>query len=249
VISLSPEELAREFWAGTNLQDTFPRNIEQAIALKLPLGLVKLPLLTIGAVRRWLEKRQILIPVSTDPCDLLGCLLAYRGYGFIFVSGSDGPAEQRFTIAHEVAHFLVDYLWPRRQVIQALGEDITEVLDGLRPATPAERAAAILSHLRLGAHLHVLPRPGTDEDQDSVVASAENRADRLALELVAPQKYIRSFLQNLFAHQAINPHDARAALVAHFGLPAYAFDAVTRRMKRYRPTSFLAEVRQAIGKQ
>jgi hypothetical protein len=176
-------------------------------------------------------------------------LLAYRGHGFIFVSGSDGPEEQRLTIAHEVAHFLVDYLWPRRQVIQTLGERITDVLDGLRKATPAERAAAILSHVRLGAHLHVLPRSGIDEDQDSVVASAENRADWLALELVAPRKCILSFLQNLSAREAVDPQEVRIALAAYFGLPAYAFDAVTRGMSRYRPISFLADVREVIGKQ
>ena len=188
----SPEILAHEFWVGTGLQDTFPRNIERAIAMKLPLALVKLPQLNTKVIGQWLEQRRIITPLAPlrgrravrpfplDQRDLLGGLIAYRGYGLIFICGSDDPEEQRLTVAHEVAHFLVDYLHPRQQVIQALGEPIAEVLDGLRKATPSERAAAILSHLRLGAHAHLLPRPGKDEDSQWVVAAAEDRADRLA---------------------------------------------------------------------
>jgi hypothetical protein len=151
----SPETLAHAFWVGTGLQDTFPRNIERAIAMKLPLALVKLPQLNTKMIGQWLEQRRIITPLARlrrrraqpfplDQRDLFGSLVAYRGYGIIFVCGADDPAEQRLTVAHEVAHFLVDYVHPRQQVIQALGEHIAEVLDGLRQATPAERAAAPL---------------------------------------------------------------------------------------------------------
>ncbi|MBI3301110.1 MAG: hypothetical protein HYZ72_03395, partial [Deltaproteobacteria bacterium] len=167
-----------------------------------------------------------------------------------FVCGPDEPEEQRLTVAHEVAHFLVDYLWPRQQVIQALGEHITDVLDGLRAATPAERAAAILSHVRLGAHVHLLPRPGSDENSDLVVVHAEDRAERLALELVAPRVCIISFLQNLSAPEAVNPGDeGRAALAAYFGLPTYVFDWIVQKKGQRRPVSFLADVIGAIREQ
>ena len=164
-----------------------------------PLALVKLPQLNAQMIGQWLERRHIITPLrlrqgarSRDQRDLHGGLVAYRGYGIIFVCGADDPAEQRLTVAHEVAHFLVDYVHPRQQVIQALGEHIAEVLDGLRKATPAERAAAILSHLRLGAHAHLLPRHGKDEDAQWVVAAAEDRAERLARELVAPQERVHA---------------------------------------------------------
>src|SRR5207237_10778233 len=112
---------------------------------------VKMPQLNTKVIGRWLERRRIVIPLPLDQRDLLGSLIAYCGYGIIFVCGSDDPEEQRLTVAHEAAHFLVDYLHPRQQVIQALGEHMVEVLDGLRKATPSERGAAILSHLRLRA--------------------------------------------------------------------------------------------------
>ncbi len=249
MINPNPEALAREFWAGTGLSKVFPRMIEQAIALKLPLALVKLPLLNGHVVEKWLERRRVTVPFLSDNRDFLGCLVAYRGHGIIFICGTDDLEEQRLTVAHEVAHFLVDYVWPRQQVIQVLGEHISDVLDGLRTATPAERAAAILSHVHLGAHLHVLPRPDADEESDPVVAHAEDRADQLALELVAPRACIVSLLHNVPADEAAHSIAAGAALSAYFGLPAHAFSTIVRNMNQRRPVSFLADMSDAIRKQ
>jgi hypothetical protein len=165
------------------------------------------------------------------------------------VSNADSPEEQRLTIAHEVAHFLADYLLPRQQVIQALGPQMAEVLDGSRPPTPAERAAAILSHVRLGAHVHLLPRPGIDAGNDRTVAHLEDRADRLALELVAPQACIRDVLDALSARQGITSEIARAALARRFGLPAYAFDETIRRMVRRPLPSFVQDILEGLRQQ
>jgi IrrE N-terminal-like domain len=238
----SPETLAGEFWDGTGLHDVFPRKITQAIAFKLPLALVGLSPLNVAAIGHWLQRRDIATRLPADRRDLCGCLVAHGGRGFIFICDADSPEEQRLTMAHETAHFLSDYLWPRQQVLHELGEGIAEVLDGIRPATPAERAAAILSRLRLGPHIHVLPRRGRDEDSDVAVAHAEDRADRLALELVAPQACVRSVIDALAARQALTAEAARATLATHFGLPAYAFHDTIQRMFRRQPTSFVADI-------
>jgi IrrE N-terminal-like domain len=242
MIHPSPETLAGEFWDGTGIHNTFPRKIEQAIAFKLPLALVGLSPLTMGAIGHWLQQRDSAIRLPDDRRDLCGCLVAFGGRGFIFVCDADSPEEQRLTMAHETAHFLVDYLRPRRQVLDELGEGITEVLDGIRPATPAERAAAILSRLHLGPHIHVLPRQGRDQDSDVAVAHAEDRADRLALELVAPQARVRAVLDALSARQALTAEAARATLATHFGLPAYAFHDTIQHTFRRPPTSFVADI-------
>jgi Zn-dependent peptidase ImmA (M78 family) len=241
----NPETLAHAFWAGTGLQDTFPRDIERAIAMKLPLTLVKLPQLNTKTIGQWLERRCILTPLPLDPRDLFGSLVAYRGYGIIFVCGADDQAEQRLTVAHEVAHFLVDYLLPRQQVIRALGEHMTEILDGLRKATPAERASAILSHLHLGAHTHLLPRPGQDEDEGGV-AAVEDRAERLARELVAPQERVHALLQDLSTRATVGSEDACSALAAYFGLPPYTFDDIFQTINQRHPVSFLADMREVL---
>src|SRR5262245_40052998 len=93
------EALARNFWTDTGLPTTFPREIEQAIALTLPLVLVKLPRLNVPEVRRWLQQRHITARLPEDARDLCGCLVAYGGRGVTFVCGADTPDEQRLTIA------------------------------------------------------------------------------------------------------------------------------------------------------
>ena len=248
MIHPSPEALATEFWAGTGLHAVFPRKIEQAVAFKLPLALVELSTLNAAAVGHWLQQRGGAIRLPPDRRDLGGCLVAFGGRGFIFICGTDAADEQRLTTAHETAHFLIDYLWPRQRVIQELGEDITAVLDGLRPATPAERAAAILSHLHLGPHIHVLPRPGRDQDSDVAVVRAEDRADRLALELVAPQARIRAIVDELSARQALTPDAVRSNLATYFGLPVYAFHEIVQCIFRRRPPSFVADIAAGLRK-
>jgi len=243
------EGLARDFWVGTDWQDTFPRRIEQAAPLKLPLVIVKQTQTNAQAARNWLQQRGIVIRLPNDQRGLYGCLVAHRGYGFIFVSDSEGIEEQRLTIAHEVAHFLADYLLPRQRVLQALGAHMAEVLDGLRRPTQAERAAAILSHIRLGAHIHLLPRPGIDADDDWAVVHAEDRADRLALELVAPQACVRDVLDVLLNRQGLTADNVRATLAFHFGLPAYAFNETMQRMVRRPLRSFVEDVRAGLRKQ
>jgi hypothetical protein len=231
-----PEALAQDFWAGTGLHDIFPRKIEQAAPLKLPLVPVPLSRLTVPTIEHWLQQRGIATPLPDDSCDLRGCLVALRGHGFIFVCDADNPEEQRLTIAHEVAHFLMDYLLPRQQVMRALGTDMAAVLDGLRPPTPAERAAAILSYVRLGAHVHILPRPGISGEEDGVVAHVEDRDDRLALELVAPRACAGDVLSRLIEPTGVTPNDVRLGLANYFGLPLYAFDeAIQRLFRRPRP--------------
>ena len=242
MIHPSLETLAGQFWDSTGLHDVFPRRIEQAIAFRLPLALVGLSPLTVAAIDQWLELRDIATRLPDDRRDLCGCLVAFGGRGFIFICDTDSPEEQRLTMAHETAHFLIDYLWPRQQVLHELGEGVAEVLDGLRPATPAERAAAILSHLRLGPHIHVLPRRGRDEDSDVVVAQTEDRADRLALELVAPQARVHAVLDGLSARQALTAEAARGTLATYFGLPAYAFHDTIQHTFRRPPTSFVADI-------
>jgi hypothetical protein len=243
------EALSRDFWAGTEWRDTFPREIDQVAPLQLPLVIAKQSPINAQAAGDWLRRRGMAVPLPHDRRDLHGCLVAHRGRGFIFVSATDSAEEQRLTMAHEVAHFFVDYLMPRQQVMQALGAQVAAVLDGLRPPTPAERAAAILSHVRLGAHVHLLPRRGVEADDDMRVVRAEDRADRLALDLVAPRACVHAFLDDLAARQPLTPEAACTALAAHFGLPAYAFYDTVRHMVRRSPPSFVEDILAGLRQQ
>jgi Zn-dependent peptidase ImmA (M78 family) len=243
------EALARDFRTGTDGQDTYPREIEPIVPLKLPLVIAKQARINAQTARHWLQQRRIVILLPDDQRDLHGCLVAHRGHGFIFVSDTDGPEEQRLTIAHEVAHFLLDYLLPRHQVMQALGAEMAEVLDGLRLPTPAERAAAILSHVRLSAHVHLLPRRERDANDDVRVIYAEDRADRLALELVAPQERVRELLDDLSPRQVCTLDAVRTTLATYFGLPTHAFHNIIQRVVRRSPPSFIEDIRAGLRQQ
>src|SRR5258707_15817030 len=101
------EEIANDFWRETGYSRTFPRPIEQALA-KLPVMLVKLPDVTVQAVGAWLRQQRHTCTFPTYENSLMGCLYAYKGFGYIFVCGADPVEEQRFTVAHDGAHFIVD---------------------------------------------------------------------------------------------------------------------------------------------
>jgi hypothetical protein len=247
MISLQPDKVAQEFWSGTGVHSVFPRPIEQAVTMRLPVALVKLAPLNRHAIQMWLIERNLRTTLPLDHRDWLGSLVAHRGHGIIFVCESESLEEQRLTIAHETAHFLVDYLWPRQQVLHALGDSITAVLDGERRATPAERAAALLSHVRLGPHVHLLLRPGKEEQAEWAVARAEERADRLAFELVAPWEQVRTLWHSL-TREGCAVQDLPVTLAAYFGLPVYVFTRLLRKIQRRRPLSFIAEVKAALRK-
>jgi hypothetical protein len=244
-LARSNEAIAREFWDRTGLTSAFPRDIEKAVALKLPLALVKLPRVTVPAVRRWLETRCLRAQVPNDRRELMGCLVAYRGVAIAFSSGADPSDEQRLTVAHEAAHFLRDYLLPRQEVLAVLGDKMADVLDGKRPPSPVERANAILAHVRLGPHIHLLPREGRDEDSDARVAAAEDMADSLGLELVAPRQRILSFMHSTGeAHRS--SEEICVALGERFGLPQHVFERFVDQVHEPQIVSFLDDIRAVL---
>jgi hypothetical protein len=238
------EERAADFWAETDLADAYPRNIEQAIALKLPVTIVKLPVVTVQAAGQWLRRHNRSPAFPSYRRDLMGCLYADSGHGFIFVCGADESEEQRFTLAHDTAHFLVDYWWPRQQVIQAFGPSILEVLDGRRQASIAERVSAILTRVRVGPHWHLLPRQ--DGAGDIRIAYVEDRADDLGLELVAPRKEVLEMVQAMPTKLRTEKQAVCRALGTFFGLPAYVFGPLITTLQRTQMPSFLEDVSRLL---
>jgi hypothetical protein len=242
------EAIASDFWQDTGYNQCFPRPIEQALACKLPMTVVKLPDVTVRSVGTWLRKQKHCRVMPTYDSDLMGCLFAHKDHGFIFVCGTDPPDEQRFTLAHDGAHFILDYWLPRLQVIEALGPSIKPVLDGDRRATVEERATAVLAGVRLGPHWHLLPRPGRQVEDEPHVARVEDRADLLGLELVAPKRCILQIIRGQVAANGTNLHEYYRILAAHFGLPAYVFESIVRPNMHSKSPTFLEEALQFLGR-
>ena len=207
-------DTASVFWAESGVASAPPADIETAVLWALPLGVFRVPRLGIGAMREALRERDIHVAVEGER-SLHACLVARGGRGLVLLDGGDPPDEQRFSLAHEAAHFMLDYLEPRRRALAKFGPVITDVLDGLRRPKPAERADALLTGVSLGVHVHLMPRGPRGEIGCFATVCAEQAADRLAFELLAPLQTVCEAV----------PADASVVAVAEllesmFGLPS-----------------------------
>lgn len=175
-------EHADWFWQLAGTVEPVPRSLRGA-AVRVFQGLIcPQPALTVRTAIAWLRDRKVDLPGAAPDRPLRACLVAHSGDGVIFIDSTDPPDEQRFSLAHELAHYLRDYLVPRRRAAMRLGPAALEVLDGWRPPSPTERLHALLGRVDLKVHVHLMER----RRPDHAVTEAEESADRLAYELLAP---------------------------------------------------------------
>ncbi len=206
--------LADAFWEMAGEREPFPRMLRRPVARALPIAIVSLPQLRLRNVIEWLSQRRIGCFDSQPDRGLHACLAAWRGNGFVFLDGADPEDEQRLSLAHEVAHFLRHYWHPRQMACRKFGEQILAVLDGIRPPSPAERVHALLASIPIGCHLHLLDRPTQGGLGRETVLAAEEEADRLAYELLAPADEVLSRVESDLDTDLID------RLRSGFGLPA-----------------------------
>jgi len=222
--------IAQDFWAVAGTPLGWPRDLEHAVALTLPLATINLPQLGLYKIQRWLQRRGVPFEFPCQDRQVRGCLVAYRGAGAVFVDGSDPQDERRFTLAHEVSHFLLDYHLPRQRAWQQMGSSILDVLDGLRPATVEERVDGLFNLVSVAPHVHLLEQQGDGSFVRAEVWRAENRADRLAIELLAPLRAVSSDLTNAGRTAVYSSclASAHALLTAKYGLPTPIAHAYAR---------------------
>src|SRR2546423_1216352 len=185
-------EAVEQFWQRCGEVEPFPRSLGRAVTLALPVALVKLSRPMLRDIERWLERRGLPLSFGCRSRAVRGCLIAFGGRGLIFVDGADPDDERRFSVAHEVGHFIVDYWLAREAAISKFGEQVTEVFDGLRPPSVTERVHALLADTQLGVYRNLMERDGAGGTARSEVWSIEDRADRVALALLAPPDEVLS---------------------------------------------------------
>lgn len=214
------QEAVEVFWQLCGQDTDFPRNIDRVVALALPLTIIKLPGLTLQDVENWLRQRGVPFHFGCESRAVRGCLVAFAGRGLIFIDADDPEDEKRFTAAHEAAHFLADYWFPRQKALKKFGPAIAPVMDGLRKPTPSERINAVIIGTRIGVYTDLMGR-GEDEPHNSDVWDVEDRADAIALELLAPQDLVLASIsipsEGKFAQRV---HVVGQELSRQFGLPS-----------------------------
>jgi hypothetical protein len=229
-----PRWLARAvetFWGEHAPPGEFPRDLELPLLAGLPVAVVELPGLTVGSLAGWLAQRHL--PTLAPVADRRLCagILAYAGVGVIFVDASDTPAQRRVSLGHEGGHFIVDYLLPRHEVARRRPE-LLEVLDGLREPTADERVDAAAFDVPIGVHTHLLERTPDGRWRDLQTGHAEHHAERVALELLAPQQIV---LQRSQQARLDSIEELAALLEAEFGLPPATAAGYARQLARLRP--------------
>lgn len=212
-------QIAEAFWNSAGGRSTPPNDIAPLVSRTLPVSIVLLPTLSITTIERWLAARDVPYHFLCHNRALCGCLVAARGHGVIFADLNDPPAERRFTVAHEVAHFLLDYDALRRRALDLFGEAIRTAIDGEREMTPTERIDAVLSSTPLGVFFNLMARNTQGSVDHSSILRAENRADRLALELLAPANEVLARLPNTNLQQFERAQSISDLLVKEYGLP------------------------------
>jgi hypothetical protein len=218
----SAQRLLDEFWRRAGAAKDFPRDLAGPIARALPVAIVRLPQLSLVSIELWLSARGVSYTFQCSERRVRGCLVAHRGTGIIFVDGADPEEEIRFTVAHEVAHFLLDYWSVRHRVIRKLGLASAEVLDGERVATFDERLAGALAGVPLGQFTDIMDRDGVTGEPTAEVHGIEDRADRLAIALLAPPSTVLAAARPLGSTFPERRKRVIDVLIRDFGLPSHA---------------------------
>jgi Zn-dependent peptidase ImmA (M78 family) len=183
--------IAKEFWNLAGRVDKWPCDIERAVTLLTPLNIITLSELNFHRITEWFNSRNISFEIEYTERILHGFISVHKNFGFIFLNGSDTENERRYTVAHEVSHYLVDYRIPRNKAIDTYGEKIIEVLDGYREPTIDERVQSVLGAISIKPYTHVLEVSAGGRFERYGNWLIEKDADALALELLAPYKIVQ----------------------------------------------------------
>jgi Zn-dependent peptidase ImmA (M78 family) len=220
-------ELASRFWRSVaddgHAAGSFPRNIAAAVPWVVPVAVIAVDNLDTKAIHAWLSRHRIGIDLLSRDRQLRGCMVASQGVGALFVEAADDEAERRYTVAHELAHFLLEYYWPRHRAVETLGCAILPVLDGHRLPTQSERMNAILRAVPLGTLTHLMARDEGARIRSHRILQAEDDADRLALELLVPRAELRDRLGSKCRElrQVEAQEEVTTTLGEDFGLPLH----------------------------
>jgi hypothetical protein len=107
----------------------------------------------------------------------------------------------------------------RETALAKFGAKIIEVFDGLRLPSVTERVHALLAGTSLGVYTNLMERDEASALARSEVWDIEDRADRVALALVAPPEVVVAATDTSAANFEQRQTIMTGVLQARFGLP------------------------------
>jgi hypothetical protein len=215
----------------------FPRDIALA-ALSHPVHVELIAELTPDKIDEWLYRQLHWSRAAVaDHRRLRGCLVAHRGRALIFLEATETEAERRFTLSHELAHFIGHYLAARNKAIARLGPSVAAILDGDRAPTAAERLSGVFAGCPMGVFRDVLDRNG-GEPLTAVAERMEKEANAAAFQALAPP--VDVVAQCKIVGRAPDRAGILETLKAYFGLACadatYHLPVVLDLVRRQAPT-------------
>lgn len=235
------KKISSQFWKNSGLKLSCPRPIEEAVIRNFPVSIVKLRSLSYESLNKWLTDRDLAGVLPHYTGSLLGGIFAFKGDAFLFVDAKLPSYEMRYTIAHEVGHFLFDYHYKRQKAKATVGEKAEEILDGTRRATLGERVDAILLGVDLRPYYHLHSEQNCISITRGQIETAEDNADYLADELIAPEDVVNE----MFNERSFESISEGAKEIADIlDVPEY----VVARQIRTKPidVDFLSDLRKTL---
>ena len=177
------------FWNRAGGRPQYPANIGYAASCALDAAIMDVGGLTPRTAAARLARLGISLPAApaSDNRPLRGCVSVGPRGAIILIDADDSESERRFTIAHEVAHYILEARAHRDRAERVMGERYLDVLYGARQPTDAERVDALLKRVRSTPLSHFMDRSPDGGHGCGRTLSAECDADALALELLAPR--------------------------------------------------------------
>ena len=175
------------FWKRAGGRSAPPVDIGYAATCALAIGIRPINGLTTSTAMGHLENIGFPCADGVDERELHGCIAVGPRGAMILVEMRDDEAQRRFTIAHEVAHYILEVHRHHRRAAQKMGLYYVDILYGSREAAPSERIDAWLNNVRSSAITHFMDRDPNGRYGCGTTLEAECVADRLAIEILAPR--------------------------------------------------------------
>jgi len=211
---------ANWFWKRAGGRPDPPVDIGYAATCALEVGIRPIDGLTPVTAADHLRRVGIECADGVDERELHGCIAVGPHGATILVEMRDDDAQRRFTITHELSHYILEVHRHHQRAERWMGQDYVDILYGSREATPTERIDAWLNGVRSSAFTHFMDRDSNGGYGCGNALEAECSADRLAIEILAPRAEMVSVVSDYEKLPFRDLVDAtRRIAEQRFGLP------------------------------